>query len=106
MFYHLKDIALKNDNFLGIIRQKTELAATEIEEDLRAKAVIAQIAWVAKPGVRLYRIEPFLLQFVSVNFCRESDAAAFLPHVNQDAVAFLLNLAERRVQLISTITSA
>src|SRR5437667_7268673 len=106
LFYHLKAITLKADNFLGVIRQKTELADTEIEEDLRAKAVIAQVAWVTKPGVRLYRIEPFLLQFVSVNFCRESDTAALLPHVNQDAVAFFLDLAERRVQLISTITSA
>ena len=68
LFYHLKAITLKADNFLRVIRQKTELADTEVEEDLRAEAVIAQIAWVAEPGVRLYRIEPFLLQFVSVNF--------------------------------------
>jgi hypothetical protein len=40
-----------------------------------------------------------------VNFCGQPDAASFLPHVNQDAVAFILDLLKRSVQLISTITS-
>src|SRR5437667_3740888 len=51
LFYHLKTVTLKADNFFRIIRKKTELADTEVEEDLRAEAVIAQIAWVTKPGV-------------------------------------------------------
>src|SRR5689334_14854811 len=41
-----------------------------------------------------------------MDLCRETDAASFLPHVNQDAAAFLLDLSERCVQLISTIASA
>ena len=41
-----------------------------------------------------------------MNFCRQPDAAAFLAHVNQNAVAFLGNLPERRVQLISTVAPA
>ena len=41
-----------------------------------------------------------------MDFRRETDAASFLPHVNQHAVAFLGDLPQRRVQLISTIAPA
>ena len=105
LFYHLKAITLKADNFLGVIRQKTELADTEIEEDLRAKAVIAQVAWVTKLRVCLNCIESFLLQLVRMNFCCQSNTASFLPHVNQDTSAFFLDLPKRSVQLISTVAS-
>ena len=40
-----------------------------------------------------------------MNFCRQPDAASFLTHVNQNAVAFLLDLPKRGVQLIATIAS-
>src|SRR5206468_11090440 len=47
-----------------------------------------------------------LLQFVGVNLCRQPNTASLLPHVNQNAVAFLLDLPKGCVQLISTIASA
>src|SRR4029077_5341145 len=77
-----------------------------IEENLRPETVIAQIGWQPKLGIRFYRIESFFLQFVSVNFCRETDAASFLPHVNKDAVALLCDPSQRGVQLIPAIAPA
>src|SRR5919106_1741768 len=106
LFYHLQAVTLESDNFLRIVGQKTEPADSQIEQDLRAEAVIAQITRIPKPGVCLHRVEAFLLQFIGVNFCREPDAAPFLPHVNQNAAAFLLDLLKRRMQLISTVASA
>src|SRR6266516_8177662 len=88
LFYHLQPVTFESDNFFGVIGQKTEPADSEIEKDLRAEAVIAQIAWVTKPGICLHRVETFLLQFVSVNFCSEPDTAPFLAHVNESAAAF------------------
>src|SRR5262245_65007149 len=41
-----------------------------------------------------------------MDFCCQADAAAFLSHVNQNALAFLLDLPQGRVQLISAVTSA
>ena len=41
-----------------------------------------------------------------MNFCCQPDPAAFLPHINQNAAAFLLDLSERRVELVSTVASA
>src|SRR6266536_5567491 len=105
LFHHLEAVTFKSDNFFGVIGQKTKPADSEIEKNLRAETVIAQIAWVTKPGICLHRVQAFLLQFVSVNFCCEPDTTPFLPHVNQNAAAFLLDLPKRRVQLISTIAS-
>jgi hypothetical protein len=103
---HFQTVALQADNFLRVIGEKPELSDAQIEKNLSAEAVIAQVSCVAEFGVGLYGIESFLLQLVSVDFCRQSDTAALLSHVNQNAVAFLLDLPQCRVQLISTIAPA
>src|SRR5437867_8434587 len=103
---HLHSVALKSDHFLWIIGQETKFAHAKIEENLRPEAVIAQISRKPELRVCFHGIESFLLQFVSVNFCRETDAASFLPHVNKNSVAFLRNLPQRGVQLISAIAAA
>ena len=106
LFYHLQTVTFEADDFLWIVGQKTELTDTKIEEDLSPETVVAQIGWITKFGICLHRIESFFLQFVGVNFCREPDAAAFLAHINQNAIAFFLDLSQRRVQLVSTIAPA
>src|SRR6266581_2396093 len=60
---HLDAVTLETDNFLRVVGQKTELPNAEIEKDLRAESVIAQIARVTEPGVCLHGVEAFLLQF-------------------------------------------
>ncbi len=96
---HFETVPLEADNFLRVICQKPELPHAEIEQNLRAQSVIAQVARIAELGVSLHGIETFLLQFVSVDFCRQPDAASFLTHVDQNAVAFLGNLPKRGMQL-------
>ena len=61
LFHHLQAVTFESDNFLRIVGQKTELTDAEIEKDLGAETVIAQIAWVSKPGICLHRVETFLL---------------------------------------------
>src|SRR5438067_6504019 len=102
---HFQTVPFESNDFLRVVCQEAELAHTEIEKNLRAESVIAQVARVAQPGVGLDGVQSSLLQFVSVNFCRQPDAASFLTHVNQNAVAFLLDLPKRGVQLIATIAS-
>src|SRR6516225_902040 len=103
---HFEAVSLEADNFLRVICQESELSHAEVEKNLRTQAVIAQVAGISQFRVGLYSIETFLLQLVGMNFCRQPDAASFLAHVNQNAVAFLGNLPERRVQLISTVAPA
>src|SRR6267143_6815773 len=103
LLHHLQAVAFQPDDLLRVVSQKTEPTHSEIEKDLRAEAVVSQIAGIPEPRVCLDRVESFLLQFVSVNFCREPYAASLLAHINQDTAAFLLNLPKRGVQLISAI---
>src|SRR5436189_6401928 len=103
---HLQTVALQADNFLWIIGEEPELSHAQIEKNLCPEAVIAQVSCVPEFRVGLYRVESFLLQLVSVDFCRQADTAALLAHVNQNALTFLLDLPHCRVQLISAIAPA
>src|SRR6266550_2978900 len=102
---HFEAIALKADNFLWIICEKPKLPHAEIEKNLRPKSVIAEVARVTKLGVGFHGIETFLLQFVRVNFCRQPNSPSFLAHVNQNAVTLLLDLPQRRMQLIPAVAA-
>src|SRR6266852_829576 len=58
---HLESIPFQPNHFLRVVGQEAELAHAQIEEDLRAETVIAQIARVTKLGVCFHGIESFLL---------------------------------------------
>src|SRR6476620_11039253 len=103
---HLQTVALQADNFLRVICEEPELSHAQIEKNLCAEAIVAQVSCVPEFRVGLYRVESFLLQLVRVDFCRQSDTAALLSHVNQNALAFLLDLPKCGVQLISAIAPA
>src|SRR6476660_8749616 len=103
---HFQSVPLQPHNFLRIIREEPELSHAQIEKNLSAKPVIAQVGCESEFRVGLYGVESFLLQLVSVDFCRQSDTAALLSHVNQNALSFLLYLPQCRVQLISAIAPA
>src|SRR4030095_13347471 len=103
---HFQTVTLETDNFLRIICKEPEPSHAQLEKNLCAESVIPQVSCVPEFRVGLYGVESFLLQPVRVNFCSQSNTAAFLSHVNQNALAFLFDLPQRRVQLISAVTSA
>src|SRR5438067_7195795 len=103
---HLNAVTLETYNLFRIVGQESELAHTEIVKNLRAQSVIAQIGRETELRIGLDGIESFLLQLVSMNFCREADPAAFLPHIKEHAVSFLGDLAERCVKLVPAIASS
>src|SRR5206468_9199878 len=103
---HFQAVTFESDHLPRIVSQKTELTHSEIEKDLRAEPVISQIAGVPESGICFHRVEPFFLQFVRVNFCREPNTTSFLAHIDQHAATFLLNLPKRCMQLISTVAPA
>src|SRR6266436_5810761 len=103
---HFQTVTLQADNFFRIIGEEPELPHTQIEKNLCAQAVIAQVSCVTEFRIGLYSVESFLLQLVSVNLRCQSNTAPLLSHVNQNALAFLLDLPQGRVQLISAIAPA
>src|SRR5438093_10613980 len=94
LFDHFETVALEADNFLRVICKEPELPHAEVEKDLCTESVIAQVARIPESCVRFHRIESSLLQLVRMDFCCQPDTAAFLAHVNQNALAFLLDLPQ------------
>lgn len=74
-------------------------------QDLRSDAIVAQVVRIAEPEVGFHGIQTLFLKFVGLEFCRQSDAAALLPQVEQDA-SFLGDAAHGGVQLAAAVTAA
>ena len=105
-FRDFQAIAFEADDFLRVVREETHLAHAEVEEDLRADAVVAQLGGEAEFFIGFDRIETLLLKFVGVDFCGQTDAAAFvLAHVKEDAAAGAFDHLERGVELRAAIAA-
>src|SRR6266550_231270 len=70
---HFQTIALKPDNFLRVICEESEPSHAQIEKNLCAEPIIAQVSCVPEFRVGLYGIESFLLQLVGVDCSCQSD---------------------------------
>ena len=103
---HLDAVAFQADHFLRIVREETKLAHAEIEQDLRADAVIAQVAGETEFGVCFHGIEAFLLQLVGVNFRGQADARGLPAACKRARRCLRFDLTERRVQLVAAIAAA
>src|SRR5450432_1263868 len=102
---HLEAVALESDHLTRIVRQKPEFTDAEVEQNLGTHSIVPQIRREAQTFVGLHRVEALLLQFVSVTLRGQTDAATFLPQINQHAAAGLTYLAQRGVQLIPAIAT-
>ena len=77
----------------------------EVDEDLRADAVVAQVGGQAELEVRVDGVEPLLLQLVGAQLVQQADAAALLREVEQHAAALLLDHRERRLELLAAVAA-
>src|SRR6056297_3071156 len=90
----------------GIVGEQADLTDSEIGEDLRAHAIVAEIGREAELEVRLDRVEPLLvLELVGLDLVRQPDPSPLLPHVEQDAGPGLRNRPKRGVELLAAITA-
>src|SRR5262249_62204319 len=86
------------------VRQEANLPDAEVEQDLGADAVVAQIGREAERLVGLHRVEAvLLLELIRAQLGEQADAAAFLRHVEQHAPAGLADLGHRLVQLRAAV---
>lgn len=102
----LQAVAFEPHDFTRIVRQQTDGFQAEVAEDLCAEAVFAQIHLEAEFLVRFHGVVALLLQFVGLNLRRETNAAAFLAHVEDHPTAGVGDLAHGRMQLWSAVAPA
>ena len=100
-----ESIPLEPLDLAGVVRHEADLADAEVDEDLRAFAIVAEIWREAERDVRLDRVQTLLLKMVRVKLVRESDAATFLAHIDDGAAALLFDHLHRRVQLGTAVAA-
>src|SRR6185369_17762161 len=86
-----------------IIGNDPYLAKPDVEENLRALPVVAQIDRQTELLVCFDRIRALILQRVGANLVDDADAATFLLLVDDCSPAFLLNHLHRPVELATAI---
>ena len=99
-------VAGQANHLARIVGEQPDFAHTEVRKDLRTDAVFAKVHREAEPAVGFDRVEPLLLQLVGMDFRRQADATALLPHVNEHAGTVHGDLPHRLVQLRSAIAPA
>src|SRR2546430_17428485 len=92
-------VTFEADEFPRIVGDRPNGLQTEIEKNLRANAVVAQVGLEAESLVRFHRIDSLVLELVRLELVEETDSAPFLVKVDDDAFAFLGDHFHRRVEL-------
>ncbi len=77
----------------------------EVDEDLGADPVVAQVGREAETQVRVDRVEPVLLQLVGAQLVEQADPATLLAEIQQHAAALALDHRQRRLELLAAVAA-
>ena len=102
---HAQAVALEADDLLRVVRQQADLAEPEVDEDLGADAVVAQVGRQAELQVRVDGVEALLLELVGAQLVEQADPAALLREVEEHALALLLDAHERVLELLAAVAA-
>ena len=81
------------------------LRQPEVDEDLGADAVVAQVGGQAELEVGVDGVEALLLELVGAQLVEQADAAALLGEVEQHALALALDHRQRRLELLAAVAA-
>ena len=98
-------VALEALDLLRVVGEDADRAEPEVDEDLGADAVVAQVRRQAEALVGLDRVEAVLLQAVGAQLVQQADAAALLGEVEQHALALALDHRQRRFELLAAVAA-
>src|SRR5205823_1973153 len=88
-----------------IVGEQAQVLEAEVDQDLRAYAVVAQIGFEPQRRVRLDGVHAEVLQPVRADLVVQSDPASFLPKIDEDAASFLLDHRHRHIELRTAVTA-
>ena len=81
------------------------LGQPEVDEDLRADAVVAQVDRQPELEVRVDRVVALVLEVVGAQLVQQPDPAALLGEVEEHAAALLLDHRQRRLELLAAVAA-
>ena len=102
----LETVALEAAVLRGVVRHQPHRRDAEVDEDLRADAVLARVGREAELDVRLDGVAALVLQGVRAQLVAEADAAALVAaQVDDDAAALGGDPLERAVELHAAVAA-
>src|SRR5215469_3897189 len=105
-FHDREAVALDAGALAGVVGDEAHLAHPEVDENLCAHPVVAQVRREAEALVGLHRVQALVvLQRVGLDLVLEPDPPALLAHVEDDPPALLLDHLHGRVELLATIAA-
>src|SRR3990172_2045388 len=87
----LEAVSFETDDLLGIVCHEPHLSDPEIDKDLRADAIVPQVGLEPELDIRLDRVHALVLELICLELVHQTDTAAFLTHVEDDALAVLID---------------
>ena len=102
---HAEPVALQPADLLRVVGEDADRRQPEVDEDLRADAVVAQVDRQAELEVGVDRVHPLVLQVVGAQLVQQADPAALLGEVEQDAGALALDHRQRGLELLAAVAA-
>ena len=102
---HPQAVALQPADLLGVVGQDPDRRQAEVDQDLGADAVVAQVGRQAELEVGVDGVIALLLQLVGLELVEQADAATLLGEVEQHALALGLDHRQRRLQLLAAVAA-
>src|SRR5204863_4477123 len=98
-------VPLQPDQLAGIVGENPDGRQTEVQQDLRADTIIAQVGLEPQLLVGRDGVAPGVLELVRLQLVEEPDATALLVEVNDDPVPLPGDYQLRAVQLTPAVTA-
>ena len=98
-------VALQAVDLLGVVGEDPDRAQPEVDEDLGADAVLAQVGGQAELEVGVDGVEALLLELVGAQLVEQADAAPLLGEVDEHAAALALDHRQRRLELLAAVAA-
>ena len=98
-------IAFEADHLARIVGDRPDRLEAEVEQDLRADAVLAQVGLEPELLVGLDRVGALVLQLVRLELVEQTDAAAFLIEIDDHAASLGGDHLHRLVELPAAVAA-
>src|SRR4026209_2838743 len=85
---YFEAVTFESNDLFRIVREQPNGLQAEVRKNLCPETVFAQVHFEPELEVGLYGVEALLLELVSFYFFDQSNATAFLAHVDDYAAAF------------------
>ena len=98
-------VALEAEDLLRVVGEDPDARQPEVDQDLGADPVVAEVGGQAELQVGVDGVEALLLELVGAQLVEQADPAALLGEVEQDAPALAARSSPARLELLAAVAA-